>query len=255
MDKIMELLKAIGGSDELVQQICEELKSYDKEIQNKYEELHKVKLSKAKKVCMEEVEAYKLELSRKVSTFLESKSAEIEKRLEERKAIEESEATSKLRRVREVTEGIEVADDAEVQALKEQVKQLTQDKRTLSEEKATAEELANRANAIAMDVIREHKQNGTVVSEDASRESTHISEGTDTPPAEPKPEEQPLTEEDKQKNKQAVTESIKKGKKKLRKPKTTRRTSIEQQMLTEDQGGELHVDSNIARIAEDMKDF
>ena len=83
MDKIMELLKVIGGSDELVQQICEELKAYDKAIQNKYEELHKVKLSKAKAVCLEEVENYKLELSRKVATFLESKSAEIEKRLAE----------------------------------------------------------------------------------------------------------------------------------------------------------------------------
>jgi len=164
MDKIKGLLQKIGASEELAKSICEELERYDKQIQEKFEGVYKGKLDQAKKVCVEEVQKYKVELARKVRIFLEGKSNQIEKRLDQQRAIEEGEAKALLRQVKQVTENIEVADDADLKALKEQIQKLEEKNVTLTEEKKKAITAANRANKIALEVIERNKK--PVVSEE-----------------------------------------------------------------------------------------
>jgi len=246
MEKIMELLKTIGASEELAGKLCEELDRFDKTVHDKNEGGFKEKLDKAKKICLEEVEKYKQELARKVGIYMESKSSEIEKSIDQRRAIEESEASSKLRRVREVTEDIEVADDAGVQALKEQIKKLTGRNRTLTEGKIRAEEAANRANAIAMDLIREQKKaEGDVVQEEVNEDGV-TSEGG----------EESISEENREKNREVIKEAIK-ARRRLRKPRTTRKTLTESQDLTrsETQSEGIEVSEAITNIADNMPDY
>ncbi|MBD3408399.1 MAG: hypothetical protein GF411_19910 [Candidatus Lokiarchaeota archaeon] len=250
MDKIVEILKKIGASDDLANQVCEELQRFEKSVHDKYEARYQDKLEKAKQICLEETQKYKLELSRKVGIFLESKSSEIEKSIDQRKAIEDSEAMVTLRRVREVTEGIEVADDAEVQALKEQVKKLTTQTQALVEEKNRAEAAANRANAIAMDVIREHKAQAKQTVTEGRESTTEIATPSKDDDEAPKPKER-------KKNRQAIKEHIDRRARRRLKPRTTSRTLVEHQSLNllEDDSSKEDASENITRIAEDMRDF
>ena len=55
MDKIRELLKKIGASEELATQIMEELDRYTTSSREKLETEYQVRIQKAKKVCLEEV--------------------------------------------------------------------------------------------------------------------------------------------------------------------------------------------------------
>lgn len=158
MDKIAELLKGVGASDELAGQICEELKRYDKQVHQKYETAYQKKMEKARELCMEEVNGSKLQLANKVSLFLESKRNEIETRLEQLNSLEETDAMSKLRSMKQLMEGIEVADDSELKALKAQLEDLNKKNRSLLEEKKAAEIAANRANEMALSILRESKK-------------------------------------------------------------------------------------------------
>ena len=171
MNKIIALLKEIGASDQLASAVSEELVKYDKEIHDKYQTAYNIKLQKAKQICIEEVENYKVDLANKVSVFLESKAAQIEKRIEKQRAVEESSAMGKLQSIRNITEGIEVASDAEIKALRERIEQLSNKVKTLTEEKKRAEIAANRANEMALSIIRESRAKAMkpVIEEDAKK--------------------------------------------------------------------------------------
>lgn len=157
MEKIKSLLEKIA-SKELASQICEHLERYDEQVRLKYQKIFEEKTEHAKQVCLEEVNQYKLNLAEKVKIFLESKSSQIEKRVDQQRAIEEGEAANKLRTIREVTEGIEVRDDAELKALKEEISKLRKRNKNLVEDKNKAVIAANKANQIALDVLERTKK-------------------------------------------------------------------------------------------------
>ena len=261
MDKIKGLLQKIGASDELADQICEELERYDKQIQEKYEGVYKTKLGQAKQICVEEVQKYKVDLAQKVRIFLEGKSSQVEKRLDQQRAIEESEAKAMLRKVKEVTENIEVADDAELQALRERIEKLETKNSQLAEDKQKALVAADRANKIALEVLE--RNNKKTVSEQAATPSTEEKKMVESKPAQKtnkkvvegkKPEEKKVEEEKETKKKQAnLKEDIEKKKVKVAKPKTTRRTLTESQSLktakTVDKNLGLEADNDILKIA------
>ena len=162
MKKIKGLLKQIGASDELAGQICEQFECHDKQIQEKYEGVYASKIDQAKQICVEEVQKYKVELARKVRLFLEGKSSHVEKRLDQQRAIEEGAAKAMLRQVRELTEGIEVADNADFQVLQAKLDKLETKNIQLTEAKKNAVLAANRANKIALEVLN---RSGSPVSE------------------------------------------------------------------------------------------
>ena len=90
MDKIKELLKELGGSEELVESIIAKMGEWETETRTQLSEEFEARLSKAKGICLESVKEYKQDLSRRVEIFLESQVASIERELRGRSAIEES---------------------------------------------------------------------------------------------------------------------------------------------------------------------
>jgi hypothetical protein len=248
MDKIKGLLTQIGASEDLAKQLCEELESYDKQIQVRYENVYKTKLDQAKTICVEEVKKYKVDLARKVRVFLEGKSSQVENRLDQQRAIEEGEAKVMLRKVKELTESIEVADDAELQALRSKLGKLETKNVQLAEDKKKALVAANRANKIALEIIE--RSNRQVVSEEDSK------------PEVPKEGEKVVAEAKKVKKaegikkQKALKEEVKRKKTKQAKPKTTRRTLTESQSpqtaKPRDKALGIEADNDILNIAESI---
>ena len=117
MDKIKELLAKSGVKSELIGAICESLDQYANDVQANLEAEYAKKVEKAKQICLEETNAYKQTLARRVQIFCESKSASIERKLLQNSAIKESEAVTKLNNIKSLVEGI-VLDGAKNGSLK-----------------------------------------------------------------------------------------------------------------------------------------
>jgi hypothetical protein len=256
MEKIKGLLKQIGASDEFASQLCEELERYDQQVQDKYEAIYTEKVAQAKQICVEEVAKYKVDLARKVRVFLESKSSQVEKRLDQQRSSEEGEAKAMLRKVKELTEGIEVADDAELQGLRNKIQKLEEKTTQLAEDKQRAIVAANRANKIALEVLDRKSKEPVEESKEAVTEEPAKSEETVSESKEAPVEAKAKTETKKKlsvKSKKALKESIKKTKTKQAKPKTTRRTLAESQTLksakSTDESLGIEADSDILDIA------
>jgi len=158
MQKILDLLVKAGCKSELVDAIGEALEEYKTTVNEQFEADYTAKVEQAKKVCVEETEAHKRELARRLQIFLETKDAAINAHLARQSAIGESEALSKLRNVKSLLEGVEVngqSNNGQVTAAlenaKRQIKQLT-------EERDRAITVANRQNSIAESVLGRNRQ-------------------------------------------------------------------------------------------------
>ena len=108
MDKIRQLLQKSGLSTEAANSICESLDNYTAQVKQKFDEEFQARLAKAKQVCLEETEAHKTELSRRIQVFLETKGPAIEESLARQAADRETEAVAKLERISAVVEGIQL---------------------------------------------------------------------------------------------------------------------------------------------------
>lgn len=158
MEKIKELLGKLGGSKELVDQICEEMENWRKIEKSKLDEELKSRLVKAKQVCLEEVTNFKKEVSRKVEVFLESQVANIDRQAREKVAIEESKAANQLKQVKSLLEGIDIdGKDGNLQALDEEVKKLRESIVAIAEQRDAFEKRAERAMNIANKVLKRNQ--------------------------------------------------------------------------------------------------
>src|SRR5579871_858588 len=138
MDKLKELLKRLGGTDELAAAICEEFNRYAQGLKEQYEKEFKTKIERARQVCLEEVNKEKVALARKVGIFLESKMEAIEKAAEKNRLSEDTEATALLKRMKALCEGIQIEDGGasrDLQAARKQVERLKAAVGTLKEER------------------------------------------------------------------------------------------------------------------------
>lgn len=152
MEKLKALLKELGASDELSNALIEQVRRYSVEVREHYDRLYADKLEKAKGVCLEEVEKEKVGLAKKVATYLEAKASSIEQAHQRQLKNEEAEATSLLKRVKAVLEGIDLekgGDSRQIQTLNTQVGRLQRQMTSLREERDEAVMRANRANDIA----------------------------------------------------------------------------------------------------------
>lgn len=160
MNKLRDLLKQLGGSDELATAISEEFNRYAQEIKAKYDAEYKNKITKARAICLEEVQKEKASLARKVAIYLEAKQDHFEKAADKQRLSEESEAVNRLKRAKQLLEGIEVDDNGqsrELQAARRTVARLQQAVDALKEERNLAVEKANKANTIANDVLQKNR--------------------------------------------------------------------------------------------------
>lgn len=176
MNKIKSLLAKAGVSHELVDSICEALEEYKTTLREQYDSDYANRVEQAKKVCIEETEAHKRELARRVQIFCETKTAAIEAQLTKQSALSESEAVTKLKDILSILEGIEPNGESNGQATAalEKAKLKLQQ---VNEERARAVEIANRQTAITEKALKENRKlasevaqlknrrNGTVATE------------------------------------------------------------------------------------------
>jgi len=106
MEKIRELLQKCNLSEESANQICESLDGYTAQVRQNLEEEFKTRMDKAMKVCLEETQAHKAELARRVQVFLETKTTAIEETVSRQAAQKDSAAMVKLERIAGLVEDI-----------------------------------------------------------------------------------------------------------------------------------------------------
>ena len=149
MDKLKELFRQLGGSDDLVEALSEELSRYGEELKEQYDRDFEKRIQKARQICLEEVQKEKAALARKVSIFLESKLEAIEKAAEKQRLQEDTEASNKLKRAKALLEDVAIEDNGqsrELQETKKQLARLGKAFKTLKEERNVAVRKANKAN-------------------------------------------------------------------------------------------------------------
>lgn len=162
MDKIKTLLEKAGVKPELSGKICESLDSFKTSLREQFEKEYAAKVEQAKTVCIEETEAHKRELARRVQIFCETKGAAIEAQLAKQSALNESEALTKLNSVAALLHGLEPngKPSGDVTAHVEKLKRQAQ---IATEEKNRAVELANRKTAIAEKALKRNRQLATAL--------------------------------------------------------------------------------------------
>lgn len=165
MDKIQALFEKAGIKPELAKQIFESLDKYKTSLREQYESEYAAKVEQAKRVCIEETEAHKRELARRLQIFCETKGAAIEATLAKQSALNESEALTKLNNVAAIVSGLEPNGGANgnVTAVVGKLKRKAQ---VATEERNKAVELANRKQAIAEKALSHNRQLTT--------ENTHL---------------------------------------------------------------------------------
>jgi len=243
MDKLKDLFKKIGASDELVEAVVKELDDYRKTVSEELQAEFKTRLDKARKLCLEETESYKRQLAKKLAIFVESKQAQIARAVEKQLAVEGSQAVDKLSQVKAVLEGIEPAKIGEVPAdlakISEELDSLRKTNTKLAEEREAAIRKAQRANEIASKVLKQNRVLEGKIDELSSQLSESHKDGKKTVAEDKKPK----IGDDKEKiiaeNKQRLSD--------LRKSKAQPRSTTRPKTLTES-GGDS--DDPIAKIAE-----
>jgi hypothetical protein len=179
MQKIREIVKQIGGSDELADQLIAAVQEHVESERVTVQEEYKAKIQKAKQVCLEEVAAEKARIARKVEVFIESKVASIERAAGKTRAIEESAAVAQLRQIQKILGG-EGGNSAELEALNRKLARIAEQTASIKEERDVAVRKANQANMIAAKTLRRlrtfeeqaAKPGKTVTEDDAAATAT-----------------------------------------------------------------------------------
>jgi len=254
MDKIKELLGQIGASKELADQLCEHLERYSNALKEKYEGELQEKIGKIKQVCIEEVQREKVNLARKVGVFLESKATSIEQAMTRQRVVEESEASSLLKKTKALLEGINLEGEVssrELLALQKKAERLEKAIGTLKEERNRAIGKANKANEVAVKMLKRNqifeaklKEAGLLTEEKGGAAKCEcgapVAEGMDTcekcgkttVTGKEKKAAAKVAKESR-KAKKALTEGKRRldaSRKPSRKPRSTRRTLIESEV-------------------------
>jgi hypothetical protein len=196
MEKIKDLLKQLGATEELTESILNELKSFHTRTKKQLDEEFHARLEKAKQVCLEEFDKEKVKLSKKVEVFLESRANTIDREAQKQAAIGESESAKTLRDMKCLLEGVNIGDAAkDVQAVKEEANVLRHRLNQVMEEKDQLKAQAQRANDIAMKAINRNKILETTTRTTATKidESKHL-ETQRTVSQKPKTQRKVLTE-------------------------------------------------------------
>ena len=154
LEKINGLMVECGLSAESAGKICEAIMNYTGTYKATLDEQYTAKLEAARKICIEETEAHKLETSRRVQVFLEARTEQIEQSIANKVAVKEGEAMRTLTNVQGLLEGIPAGGDL---ALKESNSKLRSQLVKITEERNTAIAKANRQTEIANKVLKRNR--------------------------------------------------------------------------------------------------
>jgi len=245
MDKLKSLLKQLGGGDEFATAICEEFDRYAQSIKEKYKQQYDEKIHKARNVCLEEINKEKALLAKKVGVYLEAKEGHMVKAAEKHRLSEDTEATSTLKRVKAIMEGIEYDDQGhsrELQAAQKQTVRLQKAVQTLKEERDIAVRKANEANGIAVKAL---KKNRLLESKIKTGQALSESKTTSNKKKGSKPKDKTISEEKKPKRRR-----LDQSRRAPAKGRSTRETIVENQVKKS--GKPQNADKKIAGIAASM---
>lgn len=157
MQKIKALLEQAGVKAELASKICESLETYKKTVKDQFQKEYAAKVEQAKKVCVEETEAHKRDLARRVQVWCETKGAAVEAQLAKQSAINESEAVTKLSQISAMIEGF-ASNGTPNGSVTMTIEKLKRQSKLAKEERAKAVELANRKTAIAEKALKRNRE-------------------------------------------------------------------------------------------------
>ena len=184
MNKIQALLEKAGVNPELSTQICESLENYKTSLREQFETDYQAKIEQAKQVVVEETESHKRELARRVQIFCETKGAAIEAQLTKQSALNESEATAKLKNIVTMLHGLEPNSQPSGDVTAE-VEKLKQKAQVATEEKKKAVELANRKSAIAEKALKRNRELATAL-KSIQESSQTVTESRKAPKKQPR---------------------------------------------------------------------
>lgn len=143
LSKIEAILKKMSISEAAIKEFSSTVTEHFTAKEKALKEEFTSRLNKTKQICVEEVESHKATLARGIQRFLEAKVTTIEKVASKKHAIEESEATTKLKQLKSLLEGINVdgvQDKQALQAAKDEktavLAQLAESRDALQREKA-----------------------------------------------------------------------------------------------------------------------
>jgi len=156
MDKIKQLLQKCGLTAEVSTQLCEAIDNHASMLKEQSETEFQARLAKAKKVCFEEVEAHKAELSRRLQIFLEAKNSTIEELVMRQSANRETEAVAKLEKIYALLEGIELNGQSNSE-LKTELDKFRKLAEHLVEERDSAISKAKRCMQISERVLKRNR--------------------------------------------------------------------------------------------------
>ena len=156
MDKIRELLTKSGVSEEAASKICESLDTFRTEVKEQYDAEFTTRLQKAKQVCLEETNAHKAELSRRVQIFLEAKNTAIEQSLLRSSAQRETEAAATLEKIASLVEGIE-PNGQSCSELKTELAKYRRITESIAKERDAAMQKAKRLTGISERVLAQNR--------------------------------------------------------------------------------------------------
>tara|TARA_R110000751_G_scaffold86486_4_gene172147 strand:+ start:2224 stop:2937 length:714 start_codon:yes stop_codon:yes gene_type:complete len=175
MSKIKALLEKAGVNPELSKQICGSLDSYKTTLREQFENDYRAKIEQAKQVVVEETESHKRELAKRVQIFCETKGAAIEAQLSKQSALNESEATAKLKNIVTVLHGLEPNSRPSGNVTAE-IKKLKNTAQVATEEKDKAIQLANRKSAIAEKALKRNRELATAMKSIQESSTSTVSE-------------------------------------------------------------------------------
>lgn len=156
MDKLRALMQKCGIRPELSDKLCESFEQHLVERRKQQDAEFRRMQEEAKRVCLEEVGAHKLDLARRLQIFCEAKGAHVEQVVAKQTAIKESAAQAKLQSILGFLEGVEPngRPNGNLQAENKKLKRQLQ---KLSEEQQRAVTAANRNSALAAKVLAKNR--------------------------------------------------------------------------------------------------
>jgi hypothetical protein len=154
LQQVKNLMIQCGLSEEAAGKICESIVNSNTAYKAKIDEEYAARVEAARKICVEETEAHKLELARRLQIFLEAKSQQIEQLISRQVVVREGEATHLLSQVQSLLEGIPAGGDA---TLKTENDRLRQQLRKMQEERNQAVTKANRQTELAEKVLKRNR--------------------------------------------------------------------------------------------------
>jgi len=184
MQKIRDLMMKCGLSEEAADNVCQAITEHITSCRTTLEEEYNTRAEAAKRICVEETEAHKLELGRRLQIFCEANHAKIESIIAKQSGQREGQATGTLETIKSLLEGITIADDTGIKA---QLQQLQEQNQKLQQKLNEAIKQANNQTQLASRVLKRNRvlesKHASIENDETPRRHTVLGEGVDEEPA------------------------------------------------------------------------